>query len=110
VIDSVRFKNWLVFSASKLFFVGAETDLKIGWNINFDMKKSRKITLVFASILGSLFIALFFLISCRVDHTPYFKSSYYQRTETRLDSLKKKRILINDFVEAGFSKVNIPPV
>ena len=73
------------------------------------MKKSRKITLVFASILGSLFIALFFLISCRVDHTPYLKSSYYQNTSSRLDSLKKKRILSNDFVEAGFSKVSITP-
>ena len=73
------------------------------------MKKSRKITLVFASILGSIFIMLFFLISCRVDHTPYLKSSYYQNTSSRLDSLKKKRILSNDFVEAGFSKVSITP-
>ena len=73
------------------------------------MKKSRKFTLVFASILGSVCIMLSFLISCRVDHTPYFKTSYYQNTETRLDSLTKNRTISTDFVEAGFSKVNITP-
>ena len=73
------------------------------------MKKNRKITLVFASILGSIVFVLFILISCRVDHTPYFKTSYYQKTESRLDSVKKKRTISIDFVEAGFSKVSITP-
>jgi hypothetical protein len=73
------------------------------------MKKNRKISLAIAGVLGIIFIPLVFLISCRVDHTPYFKSTYYQKTETRLDSLTKKRIISNDFVEAGFSKVSITP-
>ena len=56
------------------------------------MKKSRKITLVFASILGSLFIMLFFLISCRVDHTPYLKSSYYQNTyDIKTDEVQEEK-------------------
>ena len=73
------------------------------------MKKNRKISLAIAGVLGIIFIPLVFLISCRVDHSPYFKSSYYQKTSSRLDSLKKKRTLSNDFVEAGFSKVSITP-
>ena len=73
------------------------------------MKKNRKITLVFTGILGSIIVMLFFLISCRVDHTPYFQSSYYQKTKTRLDSLQKNRVVFDDFVEAGFSKVSITP-
>lgn len=73
------------------------------------MKKKRKIILLIAGVLGSVFILLFFLVSCRVDHTPYFKSTYYQKTENRLDSLTKKRTISTDFVEAGFSKVSITP-
>jgi len=73
------------------------------------MKIKKKIGLAIAGILGIVFIPMFFLISCRVDHTPYFKSSYYQKTETRLDSLIKKRKISTDFIEAGFSKVSITP-
>ena len=73
------------------------------------MKKNRKISLAIAGVLGIIFIPLVFLISCRVDHSPYFKSNYYQKTSSRLDSLTKKRTLSNDFVEAGFSKVSITP-
>lgn len=73
------------------------------------MKKNRKIGIAFTSILGIVLTLMFFLVSCRVDRTPYFKTSYYQSTKTRLDSLKKKRILFNDFIEAGFSKVSITP-
>ncbi len=73
------------------------------------MKKIRNISLVVGALLSSIVIMLFFLISCQVDKTPYFKSSYYQKTETRLDSLKKKNTLSNGFVEAGFSKVSITP-
>lgn len=73
------------------------------------MKKKRKISLAIVGVLGIVFSPMFFLISCRVDHSPYFKSSYYQMTETRLDSLRKNRTIFNDFVEAGFSKVSITP-
>ena len=73
------------------------------------MKKKRKISLAIVGVLGIVFTPMFFLISCRVDHSPYFKSSYYQKTETRLDSLRKNRTIFNDFVEAGFSKVSITP-
>lgn len=73
------------------------------------MKKVRNISLVLGVIVSIIVVSLFFLISCQVDKTPYFKSSYYQKTETRLDSLQKKRVQNTDFVEAGFSKVSITP-
>jgi hypothetical protein len=73
------------------------------------MKKNRKIGFVFAGILGVILVLLGTLLSCRVDKTPYFKSEYYQTTQSRLDSLSKTRKEYSDFVEAGFSKVSISP-
>jgi hypothetical protein len=73
------------------------------------MKKNRKIGLVFGGMLVVVVVLIFSMISCRVDKTPYFQTSYYQRTQTRLDSLKKTRTQSDDFVEAGFSKVSISP-
>lgn len=73
------------------------------------MKKNRKIRIAIAGLLSIVFVILFFLVSCRVDHTPYFTTSYYQQTKNRLDSLQKKRTVSNDYVEAGFSKVSITP-
>jgi len=73
------------------------------------MKKNRKISLVFGGMLVVVVVLIFSMISCRVDKTPYFQTSYYQRTQTRLDSLKKTRTQSDDFVEAGFSKVSISP-
>jgi len=73
------------------------------------MKKYHKIIRVFTGVFISIILLLFFLISCRVDHTPYFKTSYYQKTNARLDSLEKTRTSSNDFVQAGFSKVSITP-
>ena len=73
------------------------------------MKKNRKIGFVLGGILGVVLVLIFSLISCRVDKTPYFQTSYYQRTQMRLDSLKKTRTQSEDFVEAGFSKVSISP-
>ncbi|MEY3854519.1 MAG: hypothetical protein RIS68_533, partial [Bacteroidota bacterium] len=73
------------------------------------MKKSRKIGLVLGGILGGILVLVFSLISCRVDKTPYFQTTYYQKTQKRLDSLQKIRTQSEDFVEAGFSKVSISP-
>jgi neutral ceramidase len=73
------------------------------------MKKFKKIAWVLTGVFLGLFIMLSFLLSCKVDHIPYFKTSYYQSTKTRLDSLTKKLSSSKDFLEAGFSKVSITP-
>lgn len=54
-------------------------------------------------------ILIIILNSCSVVKTPYFKTSYYQNTVARLDSLKAEIICINDSVYAGFSRISITP-
>jgi neutral ceramidase len=54
-------------------------------------------------------ILIFFLSSCSVVKTPYFKTSYYQNTVSRLDSLKPEIITSKDTLYAGFSRINITP-
>jgi neutral ceramidase len=55
------------------------------------------------------FFLIIFLNSCAVVKTPYFKTAYYQKTLSRLDSIKSGLICINDSVFAGFSRVSITP-
>jgi len=50
-----------------------------------------------------------FMNSCAVNKTPYFKTDYYQKTVSRLDSLKPTIKTINDSLYAGFSKISITP-
>ena len=69
----------------------------------------KKIGLIIGTVLSGTIFLLSFLISCRVDQTPYFKTAYYQQTKTRLDSLKKVLKSNDDLLEAGFSKVSITP-
>ena len=52
---------------------------------------------------------IFFLTSCSVVKTPYFKTDYYKQTVTRLDSLKPQILSVNDTLYAGFSKISITP-
>lgn len=69
----------------------------------------KKIGLIIGTVLSCTIFFLSFLISCRVDQTPYFKTAYYQHTKTRLDSLTKILKTNDDLLEAGFSKVSITP-
>jgi neutral ceramidase len=55
------------------------------------------------------FILIFILNSCSVVKTPFFKTDYYQKTVSRLDSLKPGISKENDSLYAGFSKVSITP-
>lgn len=52
---------------------------------------------------------IFFLTSCSVVKTPYFKTDYYKQTVSRIDSLKPEIISVNDTLYAGFSKISITP-
>jgi len=47
--------------------------------------------------------------SCAVIKTPYFKTDYYQKTVSRLDSIKSTTKTINDSLFAGFSRISITP-
>lgn len=69
----------------------------------------KKIGLIIGTVLSCIIFLLSFLVSCRVDQTPYFKTGYYQQTQTRLDSLTKILKSNDDLLEAGFSKVSITP-
>lgn len=69
----------------------------------------KKIGLIIGTVLSCIIFILSFLVSCRVDQTPYFKTGYYQQTKTRLDSLTKILKSNDDLLEAGFSKVSITP-
>ena len=54
-----------------------------------------------------LFIIL--LNSCAVVRTPYLSTSYYQKSVSRLDSIKSGIRLTNDALYAGFAKISITP-
>jgi len=68
----------------------------------------KKIGIVLVTILVLLTV-LFFILTGSVDQTPYFESAYYKNTCTRLDSLKKTTVIVNDSLQAGFAKVSITP-
>ena len=68
----------------------------------------KRFGLILGSILGILLV-IFFLSTSSVDSTPFYKSDYYNKTETRIDSLKSAFIANNDSIEAGFSKISITP-
>lgn len=66
----------------------------------------------FAVISGTIIAVLVFLIfifTGTVDHTPFYESDYYKNTCSRIDSLRKNTIVIEDSVRAGFAKVSITP-
>jgi neutral ceramidase len=50
-----------------------------------------------------------FFTSCAVVRTPYSKTSYYQKTISRLDSIQSNLTCINDSMYAGFARVSITP-
>ncbi len=54
-------------------------------------------------------ILILILNSCAVVKTPYFKADYYQKTKSRLDSIKPSISNTNDPLLAGFSKISITP-
>ena len=56
---------------------------------------------------GLIMISVF--NSCAVVKIPYFKTGYYQKTVSRLDSLKTELITSNDSIFAGFSRISITP-
>jgi neutral ceramidase len=72
----------------------------------------KKIGMIIGAIIGTLVcitLLLFFLLTTCIDSTPYFNTSYYKKTEARIDSLKKSLTVHNDSIKAGFAKVSITP-
>ncbi len=64
---------------------------------------------IISGIILTLLVILFFSCTVRIDHTPYFETSYFKTSCARIDSLKKSTVILNDLVQAGFSKVSITP-
>jgi len=58
-------------------------------------------------IPGTILIVV--LNGCAVEKTPYFKTSYYRSSISRLDSLKPEISYSRDSIYAGFSSVSITP-
>jgi neutral ceramidase len=69
------------------------------------MKPNR---IILGQIISGLFI-IYILNSCSVVRTPYFKTGYYQKTVSRLDSIKSDLSCVNDSLFAGFARVSITP-
>jgi Neutral/alkaline non-lysosomal ceramidase, N-terminal len=57
----------------------------------------------------SVTILIVVLNGCTVVKTPYFKTSYYRSSISRLDSLKSEISYSKDSIYAGFSRINITP-
>ncbi len=64
---------------------------------------------IIAGQIISGLIMIFIFNSCSVVRTPYFKTGYYQKTVSRLDSIKSEISCINDSLYAGFARVSITP-
>ena len=73
------------------------------------MKKIGIIIGITLGILVLIILVVFFSITTSIDSTPYFKTSYYKQTQTRIDSLKKNLTVSNDSIKAGFAKISITP-
>jgi len=64
---------------------------------------------IIAGQIISGLLMIFIFNSCAVVKTPYFKTGYYQKTVSRLDSIKSGIICVNDSIYAGFSRISITP-
>jgi neutral ceramidase len=60
-------------------------------------------------LLNSLIVLILVSNGCAVVRTPYSGAGYYQKTVSRLDSIKSGINLTNDSLYAGFAKVSITP-
>jgi neutral ceramidase len=69
----------------------------------------KRFFIITASILF-LLIILFFILTRPVDHTPYFETDFYQKSQLQIDSLKKIKTGRNESLQAGFSQVSITPL
>jgi len=61
-------------------------------------------------ILVLLVIVLFYLGTASVKRSSYFNEDYFKQTKAKVDSLREKTRVIEDFVRAGFSKVSLTPI
>jgi neutral ceramidase len=68
----------------------------------------KEVGIIMSKIIFGL-IMISFINSCSVVKTPYFKTAYYQKTVSRLDSLKSGISSSEDSVYAGFARVSITP-
>lgn len=64
---------------------------------------------IISGIIIGIFILLFYILTDPVDHTPYLESEYFKTTNSRIDSLEKSIVTVNDSLKAGFAKMSITP-
>jgi len=69
----------------------------------------KKLVIILLSLIFLIILA-FYLMTGSVNHTPYFKESYYDITRARLDSTIQKISPSNGQINAGFAKINITPL
>ena len=68
----------------------------------------KRIEIIAGQIISG-FIIIFIFNSCLVVKTPYLKTGYYQKTVSRLNSLKSDLNCVNDSLYAGFARISITP-
>jgi hypothetical protein len=68
----------------------------------------KQVGIIMSKIIFGL-IMISFINSCSVVKTPYFKTAYYKKTVSRLDSLKSGISSSEDYVYAGFARISITP-
>ena len=64
---------------------------------------------IIVSKISSWLFIIFLFYSCSVVRTPFFKTAYYQKTVSRLDSIKSDLSCVYDSLYAGFARVSITP-
>ena len=68
----------------------------------------KKLWIILATIVVLLSSA-FFILTDPVDLTPFYETAYYKKSNELISQLKSKTVLVEDSIEAGFSKVSITP-
>jgi len=64
---------------------------------------------IISGMIISILVVIFFVCTDSIDNTPYFENDYFKTSCARIDSLKKCTEIINDSIQAGFTRISITP-
>ena len=64
---------------------------------------------IILGILLTCVLLAFFFSTSYVKRASYLDADYYKKTTERIDSIKSAMVIVEDSVQAGFSKISITP-
>ena len=73
------------------------------------MKRFRRTAAILTGALLALAVVSSFLVLDTVDHTPYFRTSYYEQTSARLRASAATNVIARGELHAGFGRAKLTP-